>query len=64
MFSRISCRMNSESGEHRVTPLDTESNFTESQSKTPKTGLDQVGLTDPTSQKNLNEDPILPPTKI
>ena len=37
--------MNSESSEHRVTPLDTESHFIESQSKTPKTGLDQVGLT-------------------
>ena len=64
MFSRISRRMSSERGEDRVTPVDTESNSIESQSKTFNRGLDQVDLTDPSSQKDLNEDQFLPPTKI
>ena len=48
--------MSSESDDDRVTPLDTDSNSIKSQSKTPKIGLDQVGLTDRLSQKDRNED--------
>ena len=48
--------MSSESDDDRVTPLDTDSNSIKSQSKTPKRGLDQVGLTDRLSQKDRNED--------
>lgn len=56
--------MNPESVEDMVTSVNTESTSIESQSKTLKRGLDLVGLTEPSFQKHLNEDHILPPTKI
>ena len=54
--------MSSESAEDRVTLVDAESNSIDSYSKTPKKGLDQVLLTGRSSQKDLNEDQILPTT--
>lgn len=56
--------MSPESFEDMVTSVNTESTSIESQSKTLKRGLDLVGLTEPSFQKHLNEDHILPPTKI
>ena len=56
--------MSPESVEDTVTSVNTESTSIESQSKTLKRGLNLVGLTKPSFQKYLNEDHILPPTKI
>ena len=62
-FSQISHRMSSEIGEGRVILVDTESNSIESHNKTPTRRLDEVGLTDPSTQKDLNEDKIVPPSR-
>ena len=61
MFSRISLRMASESGDVNAVQTDPESNSSESSIKAPKRGLDQGGEDNPPSQETGDSEGTAPP---